>query len=161
MKRSFIASALVLASAACGGTSTGATGPGARSPIPIGIHGCHFVVGGETYGQHRCDVVAGDAVQLDKRSGMETFTGTLEVVGDVLRLSADLACGAVAEQCGQSFSVDLKKEGKAWKGQVVPAAAVETEGASAGEWWLAGSTFEIDAAAGYGGETYGAGVAGP
>jgi hypothetical protein len=142
--------ALVLAAAAssCGGPS-GSSTPKSSTPIPVGIHGCHFVVDGTAYGQHRCDVVVGDALHLDKLSGMEVFAGTLEAIDGVLRLSADMACAAGVEECMQPFTADLKRDGGTWKGQVT-----STGGDPA--WWLNNSTFELEDAAGYGGATYGA-----
>lgn len=144
--------AVVGALAGCGGKSKAAVGNAAGGAgaalLPVGIHACHFIVGGEPYGEHRCDVTAGDPVRLDKVSGMEAFGGTLAPMGTGLHLTAGMGCGPMVTVCDQQFSVMLEKTDGGWSGAVVPKDTTAP-------WWLAGSTFVIDDATGYGGATYG------
>lgn len=140
---------------ACGGKSTPAVGNAggnggttATAAIPLGIHGCHFVIGTDEFATHRCDVVEGDPLILEKVSGMETFSATIETTNDGVRLQGAMGCGPMVDKCNQTFSADLRKQGSAWVGEIVP------QGHD-GPWWLAGATFHIDDAAGYGGATYG------
>ncbi|MEZ4401435.1 MAG: hypothetical protein R3B06_15525 [Kofleriaceae bacterium] len=144
-----IVSALAIAGlvTSCGGAAkptsiVGNTGAAGMMPA-AGMHGCQFVADGVAYGPHRCDVAPG---RLDKLSGMETFAGTLTPAGDGVQLSATLDCGPMATACGQTFTVALRREGDTWRGPVT---------ASDSGWFLAGSTFEITDAAGYGGAGYG------
>jgi hypothetical protein len=81
---------------------------------------------------------------------METFEGTLAPMGDGLHLTAQVGCGEMADECDQGFEAHLKNEGGSWRGEVTPT------GGQAG-WWLAGATFVLDDATGYGGATYGRG----
>lgn len=134
--------------AACGGKSKppagGGTEPPAAAAIPDGIHGCQFVVDGNPFGPHRCDIAG---ATLDKRSGMELFSGTLAATADGVVLTATATCTDTTEGCNEPFTVTMKKDGGTWRG---PVAAQEGS-----TWWLANATFEIDDAAGYGGEGYG------
>jgi hypothetical protein len=149
----FVAAGLL---AACGGKSSskptlGNTGTGASAsaaPISGGIHGCHFVVDDQIFNHHRCDVGPGS---LTKSSGMETFTATLTPAGDAVEVAGQMDCGDMVTACHQEFTAHLTHDGAQWKG------AIEPKGGD-GDWWLAGSTFELDDAAGYGGATYGAGA---
>ena len=147
---SFMTAALV---AGCGGKSTAtvgnvAGGGASASPIPAGIHGCHFVADGFAYGEHRCDIVVGPDLRIEKLSGMETFAGTLAPTAAGVRLTAAMACGEMDTACRESFSVDLHKTDGGWSGAVVPDDANS-------DWWLSGATLEVNDAAGYGGEPYG------
>ncbi|HVV84191.1 MAG TPA: hypothetical protein VHE35_14060 [Kofleriaceae bacterium] len=152
-------SLLVVALAACGGKSKPAVangGGGGAGVLAVGTHACHFVVNGEAYGEHRCDVVAGAPIQLQKLSGMETFNGTLTASGGNLQLAGEMGCGDMVAKCQQAFTVDLKRDGAGWSGTVTPKGGADASaGAGAGDWWLSGATFEVDDAAGYGGEPYG------
>lgn len=147
---SIVASALL----ACGGKSTPAvgnsssTGGGGDAMIPVGIHACHFVINGDSYGTHRCDVVDGAPLVLEKLSGMETFTATIASTHYGARLDGAMSCGEMVDKCAQTFSAELRKQGSAWVGEIVP------QGHD-GPWWLAGATLHVDDAAGYGGATYG------
>ncbi len=139
--------------AACGGksspaTTTGGGGGGAPAVGPApGIHGCSFTTSdGYTFGPHRCDVIAGDPVRVEKLSGMELFSGTLAASGAGATLTAEGTCEPRSDTCGTSFVVELAREGDAWRGKVV------TDGQ---DWWLAHATFEITDLAGYGGDSYG------
>lgn len=149
MKLVLPVSILAAALAGCTAKSSTPTAPnntsGAASPIADGIHGCQFLVGGDAYGPHRCDVAG---ASLDKRSGMEMFTGTLTPGADGPRLDATMGCGDMSTECGRTFSVELRRDGGTWRGAVVAAPGPES-------WLLDGSSFEIDDAAGYGGDGYG------
>jgi hypothetical protein len=142
--------AALLALAACGGQSTatvGNSGGGgtAKVGIPGGIHGCRFVIGGDEYAEHRCDV---DGAALHKLSGMETFKGTLTPMAAGLHLSAEMDCGAMVDKCNQQFDAHLVNQGGTWRGEVKPRGGE-------GGWWLAGATFELDDSTAYGGANYG------
>ncbi len=157
MKHLVTSSALALALAAllasCGGRSTGPASVGNAAaatgdvPVTAGIHACQFVVDGEAYGPHRCDVVPGPLTQLDKRSGWE-FTGTLAGVGGAIRLTGETGCSYEPDGCRQAFSVDLRHDGATWRGPVVTDAVDPA-------WFLKGSSFELTDEAGYGGTPYG------
>lgn len=144
MKLALTSSLLLLA--ACGGKTTPPTGTASEGgpSIPAGIHGCAFILDGVTYGPHRCDVAAGT---LDKLSGMELFAGTLAETPDGVLLTGKGACTEMATACDQTFTVTMKKDGASWRGPVQA-----PEGST---WWLAGATFEVNHAAGYGGDGYG------
>ena len=126
-----------------------ATGPsntgGGTATIADGIHGCQFIVGGDAYGPHRCDVTGG---AIAKRSGMEHFSGTLSAGDEGPRLEATMACGDLSSACDRTFTVELRRDGGVWRGPIVAAPGPES-------WLLDGSSFEIDDAAGYGGAGYG------
>lgn len=148
-----IGAALALATVgACGGKApspavgnAGGGAPAIAAPQP-GIHACAFTHEGYTYGPHRCDVVAGDPLRLDKLSGMELFTGTLAVSPDGLVLTGTGGCADMGTACGKPFTVTLTRDGDAWRGTVA---------ADGSDWWLAGATFEITDQSGYGGAGYG------
>ncbi len=148
MKPTIISTLLIAGLASCGKPAP-ATGPsnttGAGAGLADGIHACQFIVGGDAYGPHRCDVNGGS---LDKRSGLEHFTGTLRPGAEGPRLEATMACGDLSSECGRTFTVDLRRDGGVWRGPVVAAPGPES-------WLLDGSAFEIDDAAGYGGDSYG------
>jgi hypothetical protein len=144
----------VAVAAACGGKSTSPTGvgntggggePAAATMPSVGIHACWFTESGQPYGEHRCDVTAGEPMHLDKVSGMETFEGTLASGADGVVLTGTIGCGEMATACKQTFTVNLTRTDDVWSGQVRP---VE-------EWWLKGATFSITHQAGYGGDSYG------
>lgn len=149
--KSALVSTLLLAGLASCSKSTPATAPsnstGAGATIADGIHGCQFIVGGDAYGPHRCDVGSGG---LEKRSGMELFSGTLTPGVDGPRLDATMSsCGDQSVACERAFSVELRRDGAVWRGPVVAAPGPES-------WLLDGGTlFELDDAAGYGGDSYG------
>ena len=148
--KSALVSMLFFAGVASCSKSTPTTAPsnsGGGATIADGIHGCQFIVGGDAYGPHRCDVGGGS---LEKRSGMELFSGTLTPGADGPRLDARMSsCGDQSVPCERSFSVELRRDGAVWRGPVVPAPGPES-------WLLDGGTlFEIDDAAGYGGDGYG------
>ncbi len=138
----------------CGGKAPPAAGGpvantgGETDTVPAGIHACQFVLEGNAYGPHRCDVAAGTPIKIDKVSGMEPFSGTITKAAAGLELTAAIGCGDMSVACHQAFTVVLIKDGDTWRGPVV---------ASGGEpgWWLAGATFELVDSAGYGGATYG------
>ena len=125
--------------------TVGNAGGAGAVPVAAGAHACQFVVDGTPYGPHRCDVSDG---ALDKVSGMETFNGVLTATGAGLTLEGTMLCGPMATACGQAFSVALTKEGPTWRGPVVASGGQ-------GDWFLAGSTFELTDDAGYGGAMYG------
>ncbi len=151
-------SALLALAVACGGKAAPGTGTvgntadpaaAATAVVPAGIHACQFIVNGETYGPHRCDVAAGSPATIDKRSGMEPFTGTLAASADGVMLTATIGCGDMTMTCDVPFSAALVHDGDTWRGPVVPAQG------GGGEWFLDGATFELTDAPGYGGATYG------
>lgn len=147
----------LLALASCGGKSPppaggggGGDDPGGRmaAKIPDGIHGCTFKDDeGFEYGPHRCDVVAGEPRRLEKKSGMELFSGTMSESAEGIVVDGRGVCGEMSEGCDIAFTIKLTREGGTWSGPVVVA-----EGA---RWWLDGATFSITDAADYGGDTYG------
>jgi len=143
---------LVALLAACGGKAAPAGTVGnastAASVVPAGVHACQFIVDGQAYGPHRCDVTPGATLKLDKVSGMEQFSATLAESPDGLTLTGEIACTDMTTGCHQAFTAVLKKEADAWRGAV-------TAVGGAADWWLAGATFELTDAAGYGGATYG------
>jgi hypothetical protein len=123
------------------------------SPVPVGIHGCQFIVDNQPYGPHRCDVGGAGGSTLEKVSGMETFTATLSEKQDELVVTGTMGCGDMVTACHQTFTATLHKENGAWKGPVV-----SEEGKP--DWWLNGATFELDDDTGYGGARYGGGRGG-
>lgn len=142
--------ALVLAAAAsCGGKSSTPTANvgAAAGPVASGIHGCHFIIDGDPYGEHRCDV---DGLRLQKTSGMETFDGMLTPKDGGLHLTAKVQCAEDIVPCEHAFEAHLTQEGGAWKGQVQRTGGPEN-------WWVAGATFVMDDSTAYGGQHYGAG----
>ncbi len=143
-------SLLLAGLASCTKPAATTTGPSntpaaGGTAITEGIHGCQFIVGGDAYGPHRCDVTA---TTIEKRSGMEPFTGTLTPGADGPRLDATMGCGDMSTSCDRTFSVELRRDGAVWRGPVVAGPGPES-------WLLDGSSFEIDDAAGYGGDGYG------
>jgi len=150
---------ITAALASCGGKSKGtsavgnsAGGGAAASPIPLGIHGCHFIIDGDAYGQHRCDVTdEGGTLRVEKKSGMETFSATATPMANGVHLKGDFDCGVLGPDCNHGFEAHLTNQGGSWQGTVEPTG----EGQTADNWWIASSTFVLDDAAGYGGATYG------
>ncbi len=132
---------------ACGGKSPPPGGGGGdegggrlAQKIADGIHGCTFKDReGYEYGPHRCDVVPGEPRMLEKKSGMELFSGTM----------TESAASIVVDGKGDgfAFTIKLTREGDTWSGPV--------EVAEGSDWWLDGATFAISQAADYGGDTYG------
>lgn len=148
MKLVLVSSLLLAGVAGCSKSSPAAapSNSAGGGGLVDGIHGCQFIVGGDAYGPHRCDVGSGG---LDKRSGLELFSGKLTPSGDGLRLDGTMACGDLSTSCDRTFTVELRRDGGVWRGPVVPAPGPES-------WLLDGGTlFEIDAADGYGGDGYG------
>ena len=152
MKHPVLVCCALAALASCGGKSNAPTaqvGGAAAGPVAAGIHACHFVIDGEPYGQHRCDVSAGDSLRLQKASGMETFDGTLTPMDGGLHLTAKTQCAEDVVPCEHAFEAHLKQDGGAWKGEVQRTGGPEN-------WWIAGATFVLDDSTAYGGQHYGA-----
>lgn len=148
-----LASMLFVGLAACGGKApppapaANTVGPdtAAAGAPAAGIHGCQFVHEGYTYGPHRCDVIAGEPLRLEKLSGMELLSATLQPTADGLVVNATGGCGDMSTACKLPITGTLVRDGDTWRG------AVKADG----DWWLNGATFELTDAAGYGGDTYG------
>jgi hypothetical protein len=143
MNQTILLASFVLLLGACGGkpASTG-TGPAAAAAaIPEGNHMCRFIIGGQPWNEHRCQVTGGS---LNKLSGWEQFDASFAVRGDTLEVQGN---GGSDADRGTPFTMTLTRDGGSWKGTLVPAGATE--------WWPANSTFEIVNDPGYGGDTYG------
>lgn len=129
---------------ACGGkaaSSGGGSGPAAKAPIADGNHMCRFIIDGQPWNEHRCEVAGGS---LRKLSGWEQFDATFTVKDGALAVSGQ---GGSDADRSTEFQMTLTHDGTSWKGTVTPAGE--------SEWWPANSTFEIVDDAGYGGAEYG------
>ena len=143
MNRTLLIGSLLLLLGACGGkaTSSGSGPAPAPAVIPEGNHMCRFIIDGQPWNEHRCQVAGG---ALNKLSGCEQFDASFTARDGAIEVQGQ---GGSDADRGTSFSMTLTREGDAWKGTVVPAGATE--------WWPANSVFEIVNDAGYGGATYG------
>lgn len=143
MNKTILLTTLLLSVAACGGKSkSGGAGPApAKAAIADGNHMCRFIIDGQPWNEHRCEIAGGS---LKKLSGWEQFDASFTEQGG--SLVVDGQGGSDADR-STSFRMTLTRDGESWKGTVVPSGPTE--------WWPANATFEIVDAAGYGGDTYG------
>ena len=142
MNRTVLLGSFLLALGACGGKSAPATsGPAATAAIAEGNHMCRFIIEGQPWNEHRCQVTGGS---LNKLSGWEQFDASFAVKGDQLEVQGN---GGSDADRSTPFSMTLTRDGGSWKGTVVPAGPTE--------WWPANAVFEIVDATGYGGNAYG------
>ena len=139
---------LLLALVACGGApSSTIANQGTRAGLPIrpGSYPCAFVSEGTTYGPFRC-VVTG--LHIEKKDGLEPWSGNLAATGLGVRLDAHRACTSGGDcSATSSFTVDFAAD---------PAGTFRGKVAGSPDWWLSGATLEIQRA-GLGGDQYGGG----
>lgn len=142
MTRALLSTAILVTVAACGGKSTPAQAtPTATVALVDGNHMCRFIIDGQPWNEHRCEVADGS---LRKLSGWEQFDASLTAQGDALVV--DGKGGSDADR-STPFRMTLTRDGGSWKGTVVPDGPTD--------WWPANAVFEIIDAAGYGGDAYG------